>query len=113
MGVKAKYQTSTGEYPVLVFLHLSLISVYYSYYLETIVRKGEILVESIVALHRNHLGEIISFVTSEGRIISYRKALVEAENGLIQGIQAIEDSEGKVSLLPDNDQSFDHYPDLF
>ncbi|MEH7300651.1 DUF3892 domain-containing protein [Neobacillus drentensis] len=69
--------------------------------------------ETIVALHRNHFGEIISFVTSEGRIISYRKALVEAENGLIQGIQAIEDGEGSVSLLPDQDQSFDHYPNLF
>ena len=69
--------------------------------------------ETIVALHRNHFGEIISFVTSEGRIISYRKALVEAENGLIQGIQALADGEGRVSLLPDQDQSFDHYPNLF
>jgi hypothetical protein len=71
------------------------------------------IVETIVALHRNHFGEIISFVTSEGRIISYRKALVEAENGVIQGLQAIEEQDGSISLMPGVDQSFDHYPNLF
>ncbi|WP_066061213.1 hypothetical protein [Neobacillus soli] len=69
--------------------------------------------ESIVALHRNYFGEIISFVTSEGRIISYRKALNEAEDGLIQGIHAIPDVHGKISLMPETNQSFDHYPNLF
>jgi hypothetical protein len=69
--------------------------------------------ESIVALHRNYYGEIINFVTSEGRIISYRKAIQEAENGLIQGIQAVKEEHGKISLIPESDQSFDHYPDLY
>lgn len=75
--------------------------------------KGGITMESIVALHRNYFGEIINFVTSEGRIISYQKALQEAESGLIQGVQAIEEEPGKLSLIPDSDQSFDQYPDLY
>jgi len=68
--------------------------------------------ESIVALHRNYNGDIINFVTSEGRIISYRKALQEAEDGLIQGVQAIEE-HGKMSLIPESSQSFDQFPDLY
>ncbi|MBT2699336.1 hypothetical protein J7E79_18285 [Bacillus sp. ISL-40] len=69
--------------------------------------------ESIVALHRNSFGEIINFVTSEGRIISYRKAILEAENGVIQGVQAIEEEHGRMSLIPESNQSFDQYPDLY
>jgi hypothetical protein len=69
--------------------------------------------ESIVALHRNYFGEIINFVTSEGRIISYQKALQEAEDGLILGVQAIEEEPGKLLLIPENDPSFDQYPDLY
>ncbi|MDQ6599386.1 hypothetical protein E2K98_16670 [Bacillus salipaludis] len=69
--------------------------------------------ETIVGLHRNHFGEIISFVTSEGRVISYRKALMEAENGLIAGIQTEEDSEGNLTLTSGLQQSFDQYPNLF
>jgi len=69
--------------------------------------------ESIAGVHRNHFGEIISFVTSGGRVISYRKALVEAENGLIQGVQTIEDIDGNMSLIPKHDQTFDQYPNLF
>lgn len=69
--------------------------------------------ETVVALHRNHFGEIISFVTSTGRIISYRKALLEAESGLIQGIQPAEDPTGNLTLSPEQVQSFAHYPDTF
>ncbi|WP_312472952.1 DUF3892 domain-containing protein [Neobacillus sp.] len=69
--------------------------------------------ETIAAVHRNHFGEIISFVTSGGRIISYRKALMDAENGLIQGIQAVQDMNGTISLMPETAQSFDHYPSVF
>ncbi|WP_412758546.1 DUF3892 domain-containing protein [Neobacillus thermocopriae] len=69
--------------------------------------------ETIVAIHRNHFGEIISFVTSEGRVISYKKAIIEAENGLLNGVHTHFDSEGHVSLLPDHAQTFDHYPNLF
>jgi hypothetical protein len=69
-------------------------------------------VESIVALYRNNFGDIISFVTSGGRIISYRKAVMEAENGLIQGVQTNEDEYGRISLTPEPDQTFDQYPTL-
>jgi len=75
--------------------------------------KGGIYLETIAAVHRNHFGEIISFVTSEGRIISYRKALSEAEDGLIHGVLATPDTDGKMSLIPATDQSFDHFPNLF
>jgi hypothetical protein len=70
-------------------------------------------VEKLVAIHRNHFGDIISFVTSEGRVISYRKALMEAESGLLDGVQAKIDTHGHVYLMPDMEQSFDHYPNLF
>jgi hypothetical protein len=70
-------------------------------------------VETVVGLHRNHFGDIISFVTSGGRVISYQKALMEAANGVIQGVQTIEDYDGKLILSPEQDQSFDHYPNLF
>ncbi|WP_040208502.1 DUF3892 domain-containing protein [Neobacillus jeddahensis] len=69
--------------------------------------------ETITAVHRNHFGEIISFVTSEGRIISYRKALMDAENGLIQGVQPVNGGEGTTLLAPDTHSSFDDYPNLF
>lgn len=77
------------------------------------MEKGGIRMETIVGLHRNHFGEIISFVTSEGRVISYRKALMEAENGLLAGIQTEEDSEGNLTLSSGLQHSFDHYPNLF
>jgi hypothetical protein len=84
-----------------------------SHNIERIDEKGGMVVEKLVALHRNHFGEIISFVTSEGRIISYRKALMEVDYGLIQGAQTNEDRKGHRYLLPEQDQSFDHYPNLF
>jgi hypothetical protein len=70
-------------------------------------------VETFIATHRNHKGEIINFVTSEGRVISYRKALIDVENGLIDGIQMVEDGKGNTYLIPDNNNSFDDLPDLF
>ncbi|WHX99012.1 hypothetical protein [Neobacillus sp. DY30] len=69
--------------------------------------------ETVVGLHRNHFGEIISFVTSEGRVISYQKALLEAADGIIQGVQATENHDGKLVLNPEQDPSFDQYPNLF
>ncbi|MDQ0976247.1 hypothetical protein QFZ31_006125 [Neobacillus niacini] len=69
--------------------------------------------ETVVGLHRNHFGEIISFVTSGGRVISYQKALMEAANGVIQGVQATEDHAGKLVLSSEEEPSFDHYPNLF
>ncbi|MCM3566865.1 DUF3892 domain-containing protein [Neobacillus mesonae] len=69
--------------------------------------------ETITALHRNHFGQIISFVTSEGRVISYQKALDEAENGLIYGVETGLDMEGNIYLKPEDQTNFDEYPDIF
>ncbi|WP_286228953.1 DUF3892 domain-containing protein [Neobacillus mesonae] len=69
--------------------------------------------ETITALHRNHFGQIISFVTSEGRVISYQKAIMEAENGVISGLQMENDITGNISLKPEDSHSFDDYPNLF
>ncbi|WP_045524202.1 hypothetical protein [Neobacillus niacini] len=69
--------------------------------------------ETVVGLHRNHFGEIISFVTSGGRIISYQKALLETANGDIKGVQATEDHDGKLILSPELEHTFDQYPNLF
>jgi hypothetical protein len=80
---------------------------------KNIEEKGGKVVETVIALHRNHFGEIISFVTSGGRIISYQKALMEAANGVITGVLATEDLDGKLILSPEQDQSFDLYPNLF
>lgn len=76
-------------------------------------KKGGMALETITAVHRNHFGDIISFVTSGGRVISYRKALYEAENGHIQGVQTTLDTDGNMALMPEPDQSFDQYPNLF
>ncbi|MEH7545288.1 hypothetical protein FB550_102132 [Neobacillus bataviensis] len=69
--------------------------------------------ETITAIQRNYNGEIINFVTSEGRVISYRKALLDVEQGLIQGLQTVQDTNGALSLMPELEQSFDDYPNLF
>lgn len=50
--------------------------------------------EKIIAVQRNCFGDIISFQTSGGRIISYRKALDEVETGLIGGVEIIEVRDG-------------------
>ncbi|MDP4107356.1 MAG: DUF3892 domain-containing protein [Bacillota bacterium] len=69
--------------------------------------------EKFIATHRNHNGEIINFVTSAGRVISYRKALMDVENGLIEGIQMVEDGNGNLYLVPENKDSFDYLPNIF
>lgn len=69
--------------------------------------------EQLVAVHRNHNGEVISFQTSEGRIISYRKALQEAEDGLIEGIQITEGNDGSMHLNPSAVSSFDEFPSFY
>lgn len=73
----------------------------------------EYLVETITALHRNYYGKIISFITSEGRVISYQKAIMEAEKGLLAGVHVEMGPEGNPCLLPEHEQDFDHYPNLF
>ncbi|WML45023.1 hypothetical protein [Neobacillus sp. PS3-40] len=69
--------------------------------------------ERFVALHRNQFGDIISFVTSLGRIISYKKAIIEVESGLIEGVLKKEDLEGNAYLMPELQSSFDDLPNTF
>ncbi|UII54548.1 DUF3892 domain-containing protein [Cytobacillus spongiae] len=71
------------------------------------------LEEQIVGVYRNHYGDLISFQTSEGRIISYRKAIQEIEEGIIGGAfvneQHSESYELPVVSLSEN-KSFDDLP---
>jgi hypothetical protein len=66
--------------------------------------------EQLVALQRNHFGEIISFQTSGGRIISYRKALQEVEEGYIDGVNILAGHDGSSYLTPGMISSFNEYP---
>jgi hypothetical protein len=74
------------------------------------IERGRKMAEQIIALQRNYLGEIISFKTSSGRVISYRKALQEVENGIIDGIHLGENQDGTTSLIPETTNSFDEFP---
>ncbi|MBP2241279.1 regulatory protein YycI of two-component signal transduction system YycFG [Cytobacillus eiseniae] len=69
--------------------------------------------EQLVAVHRNNHGEIISFQTSSNRVISYRKAILEAEEGIITGVHIKEDREGNSLITPNDVSSFDHFPSIF
>ncbi|GIN60838.1 hypothetical protein J27TS8_08310 [Robertmurraya siralis] len=52
--------------------------------------------EEIVSVYRNYSGDIISFQTSQGRIISYRKALLEAVDEKISGVLLLEPENGNI-----------------
>lgn len=68
------------------------------------------MTEQLIAVQRNHFGEIISFQTSSGRIISYRKAIQEAEEGMIEGV-AINEAQNGISILsPTLGTPFHEYP---
>jgi hypothetical protein len=77
--------------------------------------KGEIRLEQeqLVAVHKNNAGEIISFQTSSGRIISYRKALLEASAGNITGVNINEETDGISSLISADGSDFQTYPDIY
>ncbi|GKU80916.1 DUF3892 domain-containing protein [Niallia sp. NCCP-28] len=68
--------------------------------------------EQIIAVERNYLGQIISFKTSSGRVISYRKALLDAESGIIDGVNITESTEenGLSAKFEDN---FENYPLIY
>ncbi len=69
--------------------------------------------EQLVGVDRNHMGEIISFLTSEGRIISYRKAVQDAECGMINGVNIVEGQDGISALHPNTTPSFDNFPMIY
>lgn len=49
--------------------------------------------EFLVGVQKNNYGEIMSFQTSTGRIISYRKALQEIEQGNLTGYEIFPNHE--------------------
>jgi hypothetical protein len=51
--------------------------------------------ETFVAVQKNHEGDIINFKTSSGRVLSYRKALMEIENGAIAGVNIFTGKDGE------------------
>lgn len=69
--------------------------------------------EQLVAIHKNNAGEIISFQTSSGRIISYRKALMEANTGTITGVNINEGEDGTSSLVSADGTGFEQFPDIY
>ncbi|MGJ7921838.1 DUF3892 domain-containing protein [Neobacillus sp. LXY-4] len=69
--------------------------------------------ETLIAVHRNHIGEILSFQTSTGRIISYRKAVFEVEEGKIHGVNVVEVPQGLGQLTPIDDVPFEQYPIIY
>jgi hypothetical protein len=68
--------------------------------------------EQLTGVYRNNAGDIISFLTSEGRVISYRKAMMEAEEGKLTGvnIEAADSSEPPLSFEP---TFVDQLPELY
>jgi hypothetical protein len=73
------------------------------------------MMEEITKVQRNYHGDIISFQTSGGRIISYRKAVLEASEGLIQGVDLYENEWGgyEISSSDVMDKGFEGYPTIF
>ncbi len=73
--------------------------------------------EEIIAVDRNYKGEIISFQTSAGRVISYQKAMDEINEGRITGVEIVEVHDDDKPLIinsnhPD-DELFINYPPIF
>ena len=69
--------------------------------------------EQLVAIHKNSSGEIISFQTSSGRIISYRKAMLEASTGTISGVNIYDGADGTTSLVSADGSGFEQYPNIY
>lgn len=69
--------------------------------------------ETLIGVHRNLYGEILSFQTSTGRIISYRKAILEVEEGKLSGVKLTEDTNGSTVITSIEEKSFEHYPDIY
>ncbi|MCA1054562.1 DUF3892 domain-containing protein [Rossellomorea aquimaris] len=71
--------------------------------------------EEITKVQRNYQGDIISFQTSGGRIISYRKAVLEASEGLLEGVDLKENEWGDYEIFSSDlkDEGFNDYPTIF
>ncbi|WP_033828669.1 DUF3892 domain-containing protein [Bacillus andreraoultii] len=73
--------------------------------------------EEIIAVDKNYKGDIISFKTSTGRVISYLKAMEAIEQGEIVGAKIIETNDFEqpfiIQAMNSTDQYFDNYPPIF
>ncbi|BCB04452.1 DUF3892 domain-containing protein [Bacillus sp. KH172YL63] len=70
--------------------------------------------EEITKVQRNYHGDIISFQTSSGRIISYRKAVLEASEGILHGVSLNENEWGETELTNSGlEGGFQDYPTIF
>lgn len=73
--------------------------------------------ETFVAIQKNHEGAIINFKTSTGRVLSYRKAIMEIENGAISGayVWTGENGESYIRTTPGDSpaNSLDDLPAFF
>lgn len=73
--------------------------------------------ETFVAVQKNYQGDIISLKTSAGRVLSYRKALMEVESGTISGFHVINEQDGEryIRSNPDGDafNILDYLPTFF
>jgi hypothetical protein len=73
--------------------------------------------ETIVAVQKNHEGDIINFKTSSERVLSYRKALMEVENGAISGVNIFTGKDGEHYIRSNADgdptNNLDNLPTFF
>ncbi|MBA2872368.1 hypothetical protein HNQ85_002677 [Anoxybacillus calidus] len=73
--------------------------------------------ETFVAVQKNHEGDIINFKTSSGRVLSYRKALMEIENGAITGVNIFTGKDGEHYIRSNADgvqaNNLDNLPTFF
>ncbi len=68
--------------------------------------------EQLTGVYRNNEGEIISFLTSNGRVISYRKALMEAEEGMITGVN-LQESDSSDSSVTFESTAINSLPEIY
>jgi hypothetical protein len=76
-----------------------------------------IILEEIIAVDRNSVGEIISFKTTSDRVISYQKAIQEIKSGVITGVEIVENYEGDDPIIVQNnnptDFHFENFPPIY
>ncbi|KKK37663.1 hypothetical protein WQ57_13100 [Mesobacillus campisalis] len=69
--------------------------------------------EQLTGVFKNNAGEVISFQTSSGRVISYRKALMEAEAGRITGVSIKETETDEEFALPYEIENISSLPESY
>ncbi|HZG59292.1 MAG TPA: DUF3892 domain-containing protein [Anoxybacillus sp.] len=66
---------------------------------------------------KKHEGDIINFKTSSGRVLSYRKALMEIDNGTIAGVNIFAGKDGERYIRSNADgeptNNLDNLPTFF